>query len=381
MVNSVHLFGLTALDGGRSIHALLEDRCRAAVGDGVRIASVGNGVLALLADSATMPQTLTALGNELQRAIMTPQGVLRPRFRLGASTFANSAETLLHQAMVALTAAAEGGRDFVCYDPDLRSNLHRRWSLERDLAGARAGNQLFYVMQPFVDVQTGELSGAELLMRWNHPLLGPLAPAEFIELAEHTGIICDLGEWIIEQGIGEVRHPPRNGFRVSINVSPRQFADPGFLDVVRGTIVDSGVAPDRLLLEITESCVMDSFDDAARILSSLRDLGVGVALDDFGTGHSSLAQLRRLPIDVVKIDRAFLSANDDARSERLFVSVVKLAKSVGLEVVAEGIERNEQLALCRRAGVDLVQGFLLGRPVVPDEFWSTWSGNRVEVED
>lgn len=377
--NSARLFAAAQLPEGRSIFELLSARCRAVLGNHAELAAIGNGTFALISDGASTPGALNTLSQALQEPIEARDGILRPKARLGASTFADSAEILLHQALVALTAAEDSGRPFVSYDPNLRSDLHRRWSLEQDLASARANGELYYVMQPMVHAQTGELGGAELLMRWNHPLRGPLEPAEFIDLAEQTGLICDLGQWIIEQGVGELECASCRDFHISVNVSPRQFADRRLLEGLGSTIASADIDPTRLVVEITESCVMENFGFAVELLEELRTLGVRVALDDFGTGHSSLAQLRRLPVDVVKIDRAFLPSMADVQSERLFTHVVHLARSIGMQVIAEGIETHEHLALCRRSRVDLVQGFLLGEPVTREAFLQQWTGTGLEA--
>jgi EAL domain-containing protein (putative c-di-GMP-specific phosphodiesterase class I) len=225
--------------------------------------------------------------------------------------------------------------------------------------------------QPRISMRDGHMVGVEALVRWRHPELGLLSPARFIPLAEESGLINELDLWVLREACTCAAAWRAQGLfsgRVSVNLSARQFQQPGLAARVRSALEDSGLAPAGLELEITESTVMHDTEDAADVLRSLRELGVTVSIDDFGTGYSSLSYLKRFPLDVLKIDRAFVrDMEGDATGAAIIRAIITLAHSLGLSAVAEGVETAEQVAFLKENGCDEIQGYYFSRPVWPDE--------------
>ena len=274
-----------------------------------------------------------------------------------------TAEGLLKMATAALhraKARLRGPREQVTTEDD-------------DLRRALADEEFHLVYQPELSLVTGRVVGAEALLRWDHPERGRLAPDQFIERAEESGIIVAIGQWVLRQATRQAAEWPTvvDGSAplfVAVNLSARQLSDPQLTSMIAAALADAGLPPERLCVEITESAVFDRFDVAVAALADLRAMGVHVALDDFGTGYSSLSYLRRLPVDILKIDRSFIARlTDDARDRVIVEAVVSIARTFGLVVVAEGVENRDQLAVLRRLGCDVAQGYDIGRPGEPDE--------------
>ncbi|MCW2607897.1 MAG: hypothetical protein JWO60_2590, partial [Frankiales bacterium] len=241
-----------------------------------------------------------------------------------------------------------------------------------DLARGLAAGELRLHLQPVVQID-GPVVGAEALVRWQHPERGLLPPSEFIPLAESSGLVVELGEWVLREACAHAARWQAAGldYEVGVNLSPHQLAGGRIVDVVRDVLATTGATPERLVLEVTESALMDD-PDAADVLQVLRDLGVRLALDDFGTGYSSLTYLKRFPVDAIKVDRSFVSGlGRDADDEAIVASVVSLARAIGKSVVAEGVETVTQLDVLRSLGVDRAQGFLWS-PGLPAEQLDRW---------
>jgi EAL domain-containing protein (putative c-di-GMP-specific phosphodiesterase class I) len=236
--------------------------------------------------------------------------------------------------------------------------------MEKSLHTGVPIGELELYFQPLVDIKRN-IECFEALLRWQHPNLGFLSPGDFVHVAEETGFIVPMGAWVLEEAC---RHAASwqiatgRDIRVAVNVSALQFYHSDFGRTVRDTLVKTHLPARLLELELTESAVMCNFDEASRLMNSLRELGVTIAIDDFGTGYSSLNSLRRLPADTLKIDRSFLSDVEDQNSLAIVRAITSLARSLRLNVVAEGIETEAQFAAVSAAGVDLVQGFLCGEP-------------------
>ncbi|MFC7275375.1 putative bifunctional diguanylate cyclase/phosphodiesterase [Paractinoplanes rhizophilus] len=285
----------------------------------------------------------------------------------------DGAEQLMRNADLAMyKAKSAGGGCYAAYHPDMLAGLVARLELEADLRVALDRGQLHLHYQPTVDLATSEVIGFEALARWQHPERGMIPPAEFIPIAEATGLIVPLGRWVLREACRKaVEWSARSGGRkvkMAVNVSVRQFDRADLVEVVAGILAESGLPADQLCLEMTESVLMTDTDDNLEQLLRLKALGVTLAIDDFGTGYSSLAYLRRFPVDTLKIDRSFVerlgALTDDTA---LADTIVQLGKSLGMATVAEGIEEFGQLAALREMGCQFAQGYYFSRPVPADE--------------
>ena len=279
-------------------------------------------------------------------------------------------EDLLRDADNAMYRAKEQGRPgYAFFDAGMRDRSRRRLELEQELHFALERSELRLVYQPVFDTLTGELLGAEALLRWDSAQ-GPISPAEFVPIAEETGLVMPIGDWVLRMACRQAarwRRELGRGVPVSVNVAARQLTRPGLAAQVLVALGEAGAEPGDLVLEITEHGVLEDFAAAFRHLQEVRALGVRVAVDDFGTGWSSLSYLQRLPVDALKIDRSFVATlGVEGPSMAIVGSLVSLAHGLGLTVVAEGVETEEQLAELRRLGCDSVQGFLLARPAPPE---------------
>ena len=277
---------------------------------------------------------------------------------------------LLRHADFAMYMAKGGGKDrFQLFDADLHDSMVDRSDLRNDLAAAVSAGQLRLDYQPGVDLRTGEIVGVEALVRWAHPTLGLLAPAAFIPLAEETGDIDSIGCWVLDTAARQVTSwastlPRCDQLWVSVNLSPFQLSRPDNLAAMRAILTDPAAQPDRVILEVTETALAADIDGGIAALRTLKNLGLRIAIDDFGTGFSSLSTLARLPIDILKIDRSFVSGDEPtARSVPLLEGILGLAHKLSLTVIAEGIEQPDQLDLLRDLGCPMGQGYLLGHPL------------------
>jgi EAL domain-containing protein (putative c-di-GMP-specific phosphodiesterase class I) len=271
-------------------------------------------------------------------------------------------------------AKGQGKGTFTVFEPTEHHAVVRGIELRTDLDHAIKRQQFELRYQPILSLESGEVAGAEALVRWRHPTLGLLEPAEFIPLAEATGAIGPLGEWILEEACRAAAAWPAapapaapalaaTPRYVSVNLSAVQLSDPAFATALERILRSTGVAPQRVILEVTESARLES-DMAAGILRRIRELGVRLAIDDFGTGYAALGQLARMPFDLVKIEQSFVSTiGTDGRAELLVAGIVDLARRLGVDVVAEGIEDGIQLARLREAGCAFGQGFHFAPPL------------------
>lgn len=280
-----------------------------------------------------------------------------------------TAESLISDADVAMYRAREkGGGRYEIFDSDMRAWVNNRRKTENALRHGLDRGEFRLHYQPIVEVETGAVKGFEALVRWERPHYGLVPPGEFVPVAEECGLIVPLGRWILEEACRQLRawqdrHPDR-GLTVSVNLSARQLAQRDIADVVAEVLYETGADPSRLTLELTESILLDDVDQAGRILTSLRDIGVTLAIDDFGTGYSSLTYLRTFPFDAVKIDRGFVSQlGTDSRDASIVETIVMLSHGLGLHCVAEGVETEVQLRALRDLNCRFAQGFLFARPL------------------
>lgn len=274
---------------------------------------------------------------------------------------------IMKNADAALYRAKKAGAGTICFFEETDDKVSReRKALQTDLAGAIARDELFLVFQPFLDLGANRVTGFEALLRWQHPARGLVPPSEFIPIAEETGLIHEIGEWVIRRACATVAQWPEE-IRVAVNFSASQFHNTAILQTIVQALSDAKVSPSRLEIEITESMLLSKYGSAASVLNALLQLGVTVALDDFGTGFSSLTYLRKLPFSRIKIDQSFIGdmlVQPDCAA--IVKSVISLARDLDIGVVAEGVETADQLEYLRQIACDEVQGYLISRPVAAD---------------
>jgi diguanylate cyclase (GGDEF)-like protein len=295
------------------------------------------------------------------------------------------AETLVRNADTAMYRAKDQGRDHCqLYTPAMNSRALERLSLESRLRQALQNEELVVFYQPVVDLSTGVVRGAEALLRWNHPQLGLLPPGEFIPLAEASGLIIGVGEWVLRRACAQMHswhHLGFPGLSVAVNLSTRQFQQADLVSQVNRALQDSGLEAGALDLEITETNAMHNAEASVVTLGGLKALGVRISLDDFGTGYSSLSYLKRFPIDTIKLDQSFVrDVTSDPDDAAISSAVIAMAHSLELSVVAEGVETEEQLAFLRSQGCDRMQGHLLS-PALPAEDFERFllAGTKLET--
>jgi diguanylate cyclase (GGDEF)-like protein/PAS domain S-box-containing protein len=283
-----------------------------------------------------------------------------------------TAEELLRDADAAMYQAKEQGKARLeFFDGSVRTRAVERLELEAGLRDALAGGELSLVYQPKVGLADGHVFGTEALLRWQHPALGPISPARFIPIAEQSGLIVPIGEWVLQQACrqaAEWRAGGREDLVMAVNLSPRQLSSPDLPKLVAAALSDNGLPPSALCLEITESAIMEEPEAAQRVLQGLKALGVRLAIDDFGVGYSSLSHLKYLlPVDIIKIDKSFIDGLPDAGDSRAIVAaIIQLAQALGVVAVAEGVETEGQAEILRELGCHLAQGYLFSRPLPPD---------------
>jgi diguanylate cyclase (GGDEF)-like protein len=347
------------------------------------LARVGGDEFAILLENCSDPRIVA---ERVARALRDPLVVGETETFVslsigGASsaTIQNAAD-LLRSADMALHMAKRGGKDrFEPFMPAMQLTADRRLQLVTELRHAVAGDQLRLHFQPELNLVDGRVIGVEALVRWEHPTYGTVQPNEFIPLAEESGVIVEVGRWVLREACSVIAgwgdDPVLNGLSVAVNVSGRQLREPGLAQTVASALVESGLSADRLLLEVTESVLMENDKVAVSLLEELRRSGIRLAVDDFGTGYSSLGALLRLPIDQLKLDRSFVSGlPDDDDAGTIARAVVSLGHNLNLTVLAEGIETEAQLVALREFGCDLGQGYLFARPVAKDDVRSVVVG-------
>jgi diguanylate cyclase (GGDEF)-like protein/PAS domain S-box-containing protein len=339
------------------------------------LARMGGDELVVLVDGlAGSTEAVTVareLGKVLNRPVMVEGHEVTTTASVGIAFTADARETaddLLRHADAALYAAKELGRDRIeVFDETLRLKVRRRLQDEIELRHAVENGELVVHYQAEIEISSGTILGAEALVRWQHPTRGLLPAAEFIDLAEETGLILDIGQWVLREAcVQQVAWQaafPEHRMLVRVNLSARQIGQPDLLSQVTAILGETGIDPGQLCLEITETTVMADAETSLEVLEKLRGLGVELAIDDFGTGYSSLSYLKRFPVHVLKIDRSFVDGlGHDPDDTAIVQAIMVLASSLGLSVTAEGVETDTQLAELVRLGCDRVQGYLFARP-------------------
>ncbi|MEY9123645.1 putative bifunctional diguanylate cyclase/phosphodiesterase [Bradyrhizobium yuanmingense] len=338
------------------------------------VARIGGDEFALVMANLTRPEDALEIAERFVAAFSEPFQI-EGRQIVGATSVGivlaprdgNTPLDLMKNADAALYRAKKAGPGTVCFfeQADDRSSRERK-ALRADLAGAIARNELFLVFQPFLDLGTNRITGFEALLRWHHPSRGLVPPSEFIPVAEETGLIHEIGEWVIRRACATLADWPED-IRVAVNFSAAQFHNTAILQTIVQALAEARIAPHRLEIEITESMLLSKYGSAATVLNALLELGVTLALDDFGTGFSSLTYLRKLPFSRIKIDQSFIRdmlVQPDCAA--IVKSVISLARDLRIGAVAEGVETADQLEYLRQISCDEVQGYLISRPVAAD---------------
>jgi diguanylate cyclase (GGDEF)-like protein len=338
------------------------------------VARLGGDEFAIIMTCASDNYSLQAIAERILAAICAPFVVSGHGINIGASvgiavidSSTQEAGDILRYADMALYRAKNEGRNRACiYDAAMDADLSNRKLLEGALRQAIKNRELHVVYQPIVNPSGKRLVGVEALARWIHPVQGEIPPARFIPIAEHSGLIVELGEYILRRATLDGRKWP--GLAVSVNVSPVQFRRPDFVEVIERILGETAFEPARLELELTETTLLGNLENAELSMLRLKGIGVCFALDDFGTGYSSLLYLRRFPFDKLKIDSSFVRSIEKAADAAAIVhAVVSLGRGLGMKVTAEGVETAEQHLFLRAAGVHSMQGYRFGRPVTAAE--------------
>jgi diguanylate cyclase (GGDEF)-like protein/PAS domain S-box-containing protein len=345
------------------------ERLRGCVRPSDAVARLGGDEFAIIQSAANQPVSATAMANRIIKELALPFDLDGHEAIIGASIGISvapddgeDADVLLKKADMALYRSKEDGRGvYSFFEADMDARMQHRRALELDLRKALALNQFEVHYQSLINLESNEISGFEALVRWRHPERGMVQPNDFIPLAEETGLIVPIGNWVLNQACRDAIKWP-NHVKIAVNLSPVQFTKTLVLDVI-SALSKSGLAPNRLELEITETVLMQDTDSTVATLNQLRDLGVRIAMDDFGTGYSSLGYLRKFPFDKIKIDRSFINDMDDkADSIAIVRAVTGLGVTLGISTTAEGVETIEQLRQLRLEGCTEAQGFLISKP-------------------
>ncbi len=360
---------------GDALLQAVAERLRTCVRDTDMVARTGGDEFAIVQAGVDQIASTTSLAERLVAVISAPYDLGEHQVVIGttvgialAPDDGGDADTLLKNADLALYRAKSSGRGTFCYfAAEMDAKAQNRRLLELDLRKAVASGEFELFYQPIVNLQENRIGGFEALIRWNHPTRGRVAPDEFIPLAEETGLIMPIGEWVIRQACVEAKSWPGD-LRVAVNISPVQFRNKSLAASVIAALAESGLSPRRLELEITEAVLLQNSEATLATLHQLRDIGVRISMDDFGTGYSSLSYLRSFPFDKIKIDQSFvqdLVKNPD--SIAIIRAVTGLGTSFGMTTTAEGVETKLQLEQMRAEGCTEVQGYFYGRPTPAGE--------------
>jgi predicted signal transduction protein with EAL and GGDEF domain len=359
---------------------MVAERLRSCVRPADTAARLGGDEFAVLLEDIRSADDAAKVAERVLDALAMPFIVGGRETTIGASigialnTRTDDIDSLLRSADVAMYSVKETGRArYQLYATEMLTSVVDRVELGQQLRHAVENQELILHYQPMVDMGTGEIQGVEALIRWAHPTRGLLAPAEFLGVAEQTGAIFAIGEWVLDSACRQVREWnakfPKSTLRVSVNLSPTQILQAGIVEVVSSALARSGLDPSLLVLELTEAVMVQDTDLAATRLGQLKSLGVGLAIDDFGTGYSSLSYLRQLPFDILKIDKGFIDGVTQGETEpALTRAILHLANALNMITVAEGVEEAAQAGVLQDLGCRFAQGYLFARPLPVDQF-------------
>ncbi|MFP4306773.1 MAG: putative bifunctional diguanylate cyclase/phosphodiesterase [Desulfococcaceae bacterium] len=355
------------------------DRLRRCVRRSETLARFGGDEFAVLMEGVARIEDTLRVARRIRDELASPIGLSGREIFLTASVgivpgrdiYRTTVEVLRDADIAMYAAKARGLGEYLVYDESLHDDTVSLLQLETDLRGAVARGEFSLAYQPIVRLSDGRVVGFETLARWEHPERGPVSPETFVPIAERTGTIVPLGEWLLREACRRLRdwldrHPDAPRRYLNVNISGKQFMQPDFLTVFRRAAGDSGLPGSLLRVELTESVLIENVDHMADTLSGLKAMGVRIAIDDFGTGYSSLSYLHRFPIDVIKIDRSFVVRMGSREKRDLVAVIVSIAHGMNMTVVAEGVETEEQLATLREYGCEYGQGFLFSEPLTPE---------------
>ena len=364
---------------GDSMLIEVADRLKQCVRESDIVARFGGDEFVILLRDVADANQVRTVARKILSTVVKPLTIRGQEYRvtasIGISMFPSDAddeESLTKNADAAMYAAKEEGRNNIRFHTkEMKTQSIERLMLETSLQQAIERNELLLYYQPKQDLSRDSISGVEALLRWNHPDLGLLPPSRFISIAEETGLIVPIGKWVLETACAQNMAWQRQGLRairIAVNLSPRQFAHPNLLDDIGAALEKSGMPPELLELEITESKVMQNVEHTLEVLTSLKSLGIKLAIDDFGTGYSSMSLVKKFPIDVLKIDRSFVrEITSDGEDKAIADAIIALGRALDRTIVAEGVETIEQEAFLRAHNCDEIQGYLISKPVPADE--------------
>ncbi|MDR0331350.1 MAG: EAL domain-containing protein [Chitinispirillales bacterium] len=371
-------------EAGDALLQTTADRLLTCVRDVDVVFRSGDDEFAIILEEIAHPEDAAKVARRILKTCSEPLQIdnceIYATICIGISIFPTDGDgkvQMLQNAEAAMHRAREMGLNcFEHYKPSMNARALERLTLESDLRNALGRCELCAFYQPQVEIKTGRVTGAEALLRWKHPELGMIPPTQFIPIAEDTGLILSIGEWVLRTACFEARKWQKGGapFVVSVNLSANQFQQENLVSIVESSLSNAGMPPELLELEITESMSMKSPEETLKMLRNLKELGVRIAIDDFGTGYSSLSYLKRFPIDTLKIDRSFLmDIPDSTRDSEIVKAIIAMAHSLNLTVIAEGVEMEPQVQYLLQNGCEKMQGYLFSPPVPVPEFEKIWS--------
>jgi predicted signal transduction protein with EAL and GGDEF domain len=331
-------------------------------------------LLRALTDDTDVAKVAQKIHEDIARPFFVKGHRLYLSISIGISVYPHDGkdvESLVKNADMAMYAAKKEGQGYRFFTEDMNKKALERMMLENNLRSALQYNQLVPFYQPLVNVKN-QIIGMEVLLRWVHPKLGMISPSRFIPLAEETGCIVPIGQWVLHEACKQARKWHDMGYTgvcVSVNLSTRQLKEPDLIEMIGSVLQETGLAPNHLKLEVTESGLMENPQEVAAKMKALRARGVHFSIDDFGIGYSSLGYLKQLPIDTLKIDRSFvMDATTDKDDQEIIKTIIAMARNLSMDTVAEGVETKEQQEFLTQLGCHVMQGFYFGHPMPADQF-------------